>query len=73
MTEKEAEYWDEHYTKNTVMPDMGKPGFFAHRQGMTVELDPETTRFLTAQANAAKKTPSQLIGEMVRERAGPHA
>ena len=73
MTEKEAEYWDEYYTNNTVMPDLGKPGFFARRQGMMVELDPETTQFLTARAQATKKTPSQLIGEMVRERIDPYA
>jgi len=73
MTEKEAEYWDEYYTNNTVMPDMSKPGFFARKHGMMVELDPETTQFLAAQAQATKKTPSQLIGEMVRERIESYA
>ena len=68
MTEKEAEYWDEYYTKNTIMPDMSKPGFFARKYGMMVRLDPETTRFLAAQAESTRKTPSQIIGEMVRER-----
>ena len=68
MTEKEAEYWDEYYTNNTIMPNMNKPGFFARKYGMMVRLDPETTRFLAAQAESTKKTPSQIIGEMVRER-----
>ena len=68
MTEEEAEYWDEYYTKNTIMPDMNKPGFFARKYGMTVKLDPETTQFLANQAEVTKKTPSQIIGEMVRER-----
>jgi hypothetical protein len=66
--EEEAEYWDEYYTKNTIMPDMSKPGFFARKYGMMVRLDPETTRFLAAQAESTKKTPSQIIGDMVRER-----
>ena len=68
MTEEEAEYWDEYYTNNTIMPDMSKPGFFARKYGMTVKLDPETTRFLAAQAESTKKTPSQIIKEMVQER-----
>jgi hypothetical protein len=68
MTEEEADYWDEYYTKNTIMPDMSKPGFFAAKYGMTVKLDPETTRFLAAQAESTHKTPAELIGDMVREK-----
>jgi hypothetical protein len=30
--------------------------------------DPETTRFLAAQAESTHKTPAELIGEMVREK-----
>jgi len=29
--EEEAEYWDEYLTKNTIMPDFNKPGFFARK------------------------------------------
>ena len=68
MTDEEAEYWDEYYTNNTVMPDMSKPGFFARKYGMTVKLDPETTQFIAAQAESTKKTPSQIIRDIVRER-----
>jgi hypothetical protein len=53
MTEAEAEYWDDYYTKNTVMPDLSKPGFFSRTYGMWVQLDPETTRALAARAEAA--------------------
>jgi len=68
MTEEEADYWDEYYTKNTIMPDMSKPGFFARKYGMTVKLDPETTRYLADQAESTRKTPAEIIGEMVREK-----
>ena len=68
MTDEEADYWDKYFTKNTVMPDLTKPGFFARKYGMTVRLDPETTRFLAAQAEATNKTPSEIIGELVREK-----
>jgi hypothetical protein len=66
MTEEEADYWDEYYTKNTVMPDMSKPGFFARKYGMSVKLDPETTRILAERAEAKHKTPAEIIGEMVQ-------
>jgi len=68
MTEEEAEYWDEYYTKNTIMPDFNKPGFFARKYGMTVKIDPETTKFLAAQAEATQKSFSEIIGELVREK-----
>ena len=29
MTEEEADALDEYYTKNTIMPDMSRPGYFA--------------------------------------------
>ena len=68
MTEEEAEYWDEYFTKNTIMPDLNKPGFFARKYGMTVKLDPETTKFLAIQAETTNKSFSEIIGELVREK-----
>jgi predicted HicB family RNase H-like nuclease len=68
MTDEEAEYWDEYFTKNTIMPDLSKPGFFARKYGMTVRLDPETTQFLAAQAEATHKSFAQIINELVREK-----
>lgn len=68
MTDEEADYWDEYFTANTIMPDLTKPGFFACKYGMTVKLDPETTRFLADRAEATHKTPAEIIGELVREK-----
>ena len=59
LTDEEYDALDEYFTNNTnntVMPDMSKPGFFARKYGMTVKLDPETTRFLADQAEATHKT-----------------
>ena len=50
------------YNILTIMPDLNKPGFFARKYGMTVKLDPETTRFLTAQAEATHKNIPDIIG-----------
>jgi len=68
MTEKEAEYWDDYFTKNAIMPDLNKPGYFARKYGMAVTLDPETTRTLTTYAETVHKTPAVIIAEMVREK-----
>ena len=68
MTDEEAEYWDEYFTNNTIMPDVSKPGFFARKYGMTVKLDPETTRFLAAQAETTHKSFSEIISELVKEK-----
>ena len=68
MTDEEAEYWDEYFTTNTIMPVLNKPGFFARKYGIMVRLDPETTCFLADQAEATHKTPSEIIGELVREK-----
>ena len=68
LTDEEYDALDEYYTKNTIMPDMTRPGFFARKYGMTVKLDPETTRALADRAEITHKTPPQIIGELVRER-----
>ena len=68
MTNEEAEYWDEYFTKNTIMPNLNKPGFFAKKYGMTVRLDPETTKLLIAQADATQKSFSEIISDLVREK-----
>ncbi|MDR0624605.1 MAG: hypothetical protein LBG10_09280, partial [Treponema sp.] len=66
MTGQEAEYWDDYYTKNTIMPDLSKPGYFSRKYGMSVKLDPETSRTIAAHAEAAHKTPAEIIADMVR-------
>ena len=68
MTDEEADYWDEYYTKNTVMPDLSKPGYFSRKYGMTVKLDPETTCTLATQSEAVHQTPAEIIAGLVREK-----
>ncbi|MDR0511485.1 MAG: hypothetical protein LBG93_00075 [Treponema sp.] len=69
MTDEEADYLDEYFTNNTVMPDTSKPGFFALKYGMTVKLDPETTRFLAAEAEVSRKSITEIISELVKKKA----
>jgi hypothetical protein len=68
MTDEDAEYCDEYFTNNTIMPDLSKPGFFARKYGVTVKLDPDTTQFLAAQAEVSHKSFAQIINELVREK-----
>jgi hypothetical protein len=63
MTDREAEYWDDYYTKNTIMPDLSKPGYFARKYSMSVKLDPETSRVIATHAEATNKTPAEIIVE----------
>ncbi|MDR1325868.1 MAG: hypothetical protein LBK00_07530 [Treponema sp.] len=66
MTDQEAEYWDDYYTTNTMMPDLNKPGYFARTYGMPVKLDPETSRTIAAHAEAVHKAPAEIIADLVR-------
>jgi hypothetical protein len=67
MTDYEAEYWDNYYTENTIMPDMSKPGYFTRKYGMTITLDVETTQKLNNYAERVHKTPSEIISEYVQK------
>jgi hypothetical protein len=68
MTEEEAVNWDDYYTKNTIMPDLSKPGYFARKYGMAIVLDPETTCKLTVYAKTVNKSPAEIIAQMVKEK-----
>ena len=72
MTEEEAwaldEYWTEHTPK---LSGDGKSGFFARHQeqGSTlVFLDHVSATWLRVKAEAAHKTPTDIIAELVREK-----
>jgi hypothetical protein len=69
LTEEEYDALDEYWTKNTpkVSGD-GKSGFFAKHRGNIVILDDVSAAYLRVKSEATHKTPSELIGEMVREK-----
>jgi hypothetical protein len=53
MTEEEAAYWDDYYTKNPPKVDPAKNGGFAKKSFRVL---------------ATHKTPTEIIGELVREK-----
>jgi hypothetical protein len=69
MTDEEADYWDEYYTKNPpkVSGD-GKSGFFVKNKGNIVILDELSSTYLHARAESTSKTITEIIGELVREK-----
>jgi hypothetical protein len=68
MTEEEAWEADEFFTKNTIMPDSSKPGFFAAKRRMLIAVDPLTAAYLRSVSETTHKQPAQIVSEMVREK-----
>ena len=67
MSEKEADRLDELYTITTPAVNPDKPGIFARQKDMVVVLDEFTSRYLSSKMLATKRTPSELISEMVHK------
>jgi len=69
MTEEEADYWDEYYTKNPPKIDPAKKGGYFTRQRELLEvLDKVSADYIISCSMSTNKMPTQIIGEMVRER-----
>jgi len=69
MTEEEADYWDEYYTKNPPKIDTTKKGgFFTRQRELLDVLDKVSVEYIMSCSISNNKMPSQIIGEMVRER-----
>ena len=68
MTEEEADALDEQWTKTTPEINTDKPGCFSQHMAHLVEVDDLSAAYIRACADAAHKTATEIIGEMVRER-----
>jgi hypothetical protein len=68
MTEEEADALDEFFTKNTIMPDSSKPGFFASKRLVLGEVAADTAVYLRTQAAVCNKTPAEIVDALVREK-----
>jgi hypothetical protein len=69
MTDEEAAALDELVTKNPpkVSGD-GKSGFFMKHKGNIVILDDVSATWLRVTSESTRKTPSELVSEMIREK-----
>jgi len=68
MTEEEADALDEYFTKNLPKADPSKGGITTRQGFRMVALDRVSEDYLLTLALATKKSPTELIGDMVRER-----
>jgi hypothetical protein len=67
MTDEEADALDEHLT-NTTPRLTNIPGIFARQRALLGTLDEVTANYLITKAEALHKNPSDIIGELVREK-----
>ncbi|MDR2490412.1 MAG: hypothetical protein LBD20_03310 [Spirochaetaceae bacterium] len=67
LTDEQYGVLDEYYTQNDIMPDISRLGFFARKYGMTVRLDPETTRIIAGRAQSEHTTPAQVISALAHK------
>jgi len=69
MTDEEADALAEEVLQNPpkVSGD-GKSGFFMKHKGNVVILDDVSATWLRVASESTHKTPSELIGEMIREK-----
>ena len=69
MTDEEYDALDEKLTRTTPkVSGNGKGGFFMQHRDEIVILDRVSAAWLRAKADATHQTPTELIGEMVREK-----
>jgi len=68
MTEEEADALDEYFTKNLPRVDPSKGGITTRQGFRMVALDRISEDYLLTMALATKKTPTELISDLIRER-----
>jgi len=67
MTEEEADYWDDYYTKNPPKIDPSKKGGYFTRQRELLEaLDKVSADYIISCSMSSNKMPAQIIGEMAK-------
>jgi hypothetical protein len=65
MTEEEADALDELWANTTPAIDTGRSGYFTRHMAHLVEVDDLSAAYLRAKADAARKTPAEIISDMV--------
>ena len=71
MTDQEAEYWDDYYTQNTIMPDLKKPGYVTRQYGMLVCLIPKPPVLLPLMRNPSAGHLPKLSGSWYVKNSSP--
>jgi hypothetical protein len=67
MTEEEAWALDDQLTKDDPELGVNGTGFVSQREARLMGFDTLTMNYLVAKAEAAHKTPAQIVGDLVRK------
>ena len=68
MTDEEADALDELLTRTTPKIKIGEGGFFTRQRDLLDALDPVTANYIRTQSEITRQSPSEIIGELVREK-----
>ncbi|MDR1291780.1 MAG: hypothetical protein LBJ91_00030 [Clostridiales Family XIII bacterium] len=68
MTEQEAWDLDETLTRTDPRLGINGTGFISRRDARILGLDELSINYLMTKAKAVRKSPAQIIGELVREK-----
>ena len=68
MTDAEADELDELLTRITPKVRAGEGGVFTRERNLLNALDPVAANYIRSQSEIKCQPPSQIIGEMVREK-----
>ena len=68
MTEKEYDVLDDAITKTAPKLKSGVGGVFSKQRDLLDALDIVSANYIKSRAEATNKLPSQIIGEIVREK-----
>ena len=67
LTDEEYTELDEKWTKETPEVNFSRPGMFARQRLLLESLDTIAANYIHVLAESAGKTPTQVIGTMVRK------
>jgi hypothetical protein len=67
LTDEEYAALDDKWTKETPAVNFSRPGMFARQRLLLESLDAVAANYIHVLAEAAGKTPAQIIGAMVRK------
>jgi len=68
MTDEEADALDKYFTKNLPKCDPNKGGITTRQGFRMIAIDRFSEDYLMTMALATKKTPSEIISDLVREK-----
>jgi hypothetical protein len=68
MTDEEADALDELMTRTDLTLGPNGTGFFSSKGYQMIALDEDTARILNAQSIATRRSPAELVSELVHER-----